>query len=140
MFPFPCKGRKVPKEDIDRLASNHEEADTRICTHVKNIDGNAKNIIIRASDTDIAVILLHHCWKFAATVWMDVDTSSKNDRRYVNVTAISSSTGPTLCGALPGFHAFTGSDYTSAVVKERFAHVQFLRKINWHRRHLPIWP
>ena len=34
--------------------------------------------------------------------------------RFLNLTEISRCLGPSLCKALPGFHAFTGSDYTSA--------------------------
>ena len=47
---------------IDVLGCKHAEADTRIYLHTKAIYdvGNANNIIIRASDTDIAVIMLHH--------------------------------------------------------------------------------
>ena len=42
--------------------------------------GNANNIIIRASDTDIAVIMLHHAWTFSATLWMDtVQPMAKTD-------------------------------------------------------------
>ena len=50
----------VRHETIDVLGCNHAEADTRICLHARVIDdvGNANNIIIRASDTDIAVIMI----------------------------------------------------------------------------------
>ena len=52
----------VRHEIIDVLGCNHAETDTRICLHSKAIDdvGNANNRIIRASDTYIAVIMLHH--------------------------------------------------------------------------------
>jgi len=120
-FRFYVNNGTVIKEKVTELASNHEEADTRICTHVKAIDRmniGSQNIVIRASDTDIAVIMIYHCRRFAANVWMDVGTSSRNDRRYVNITAISSALGEHLSDALPGFHAFTGSDYTSAFVRK----------------------
>ena len=66
------------KEDIQRLRSNHNEADTRVCLHMKDVDSNIDSIVIRASDTDIAIILLYHCLKFTANIWMDVGVSSKN--------------------------------------------------------------
>ena len=68
----------VRHETIDVLGCNHAEADTRICLHAKAIDdvGNANNIIVRTSDTNIAVIMLHQAWKFPATLWMDTDTSN----------------------------------------------------------------
>ena len=38
--------------------------------------GNDNNVIIRASDTDFAVIMLHHAWIFSATLWMDTGTTN----------------------------------------------------------------
>ena len=49
---------------------------------------------------------------------MDVGTASRNDRRYINLSAISEALGQLVCDALPGFHAFTGCDYTSAFVRK----------------------
>ncbi len=119
-FHFFVRDGKVIRENVERLITNHEEADTLICAHLKDIDTciNAENISIRASDTDIAIILLYHIWKFIANIWMDVGTSSKNDRRYVNITAIGNAIGLKLCEALPGFHAFSGCDYMSAFVRK----------------------
>ena len=75
----------VRHETIDVLGCNHAEADTRICLHARGIDdvGNANNIIIRASDVDIAVIMIHHAWKLSATLWIDTGTSNGKNRRYV---------------------------------------------------------
>ena len=97
----------VRHETIDILGCNQAEADTRICLHAKAIDdvGNTNNMIIRASDTDIAVIMLHHAWKFSATLWMDTDTSNGKNRRYVNLSASAMSIGSKLCQALPAYHA-----------------------------------
>ena len=68
----------VRHDTIDVLGCNHAEADTRICLHTKVIDdaGNDNNVIIRASDTDFAVIMLHHAWIFSATLWMDTGTTN----------------------------------------------------------------
>ena len=89
------------------------------CLHTKAIDdvGNANNTIIRASDTDIAVIMLHHAWKFSATLWMDTGTSNGKNRRYVNLSAIAMSIGSKMCKALPAYYAFTGTDCTSAIIR-----------------------
>lgn len=73
---------------------------------------------MRAHDTDIAVILIYHCEKIEKTVWMDVGTASKNNRRFINITEIQRSLGPGVCRSLSAFHAFTGPDYTSAFVKK----------------------
>lgn len=104
---------------MDGLRNNHhEEADTKICLHSLSADRENYSIVVRASNTDIEVILLYHCSKFRSTLWMDIATISKNNRRYVSLTAIWKELGPDLCAALPAFHAFTGSDYTSAFVRK----------------------
>ena len=57
--------------------------------HVNHINSTkVQNIIIRASDTDIAVILIYHRRKFDANILMDIGTCFRNDRRYVKITAI----------------------------------------------------
>ena len=117
-YHFHAADDVVHRDPVDGLKSNHEEADTKICIHAKAADQIADNIIVRASDTDIAVILLHHCHTFNARVWIDAGTAAKNNRRFIDISAISVSLGPELCAALPGFHAFTGSDYTSAFVRK----------------------
>ena len=68
------------------------------CLHTKAIDdvGNANNTIIRASDTDIAVIMLHHAWKFSATLWMDTGTSNGKNRRWVSVRRCAWPCRPTM--------------------------------------------
>ena len=107
-------------ESDNGLTNNHEEADTKIVLHAKALDDDRKQgaIVIRASDTDIEVILLYHCNKFKSPLWMDVGMSSKNNRRYISITNIYESLGPQICAALPGFHAFTGCDYTSSFVRK----------------------
>ncbi len=107
-------------ESDDDYINNHEEADTKAVLHAKAVDDDGKQgaIVVRASDTDIAVVLLYHCSKFKSQLWMDVGTSSKNNRRYISITKIYESLGPELCAALPGFHAFTGCDYISSFVRK----------------------
>ena len=85
----------VRHDTIDVLGCNHAEAETRICLHARGIDyvGNANNIIIRASDIDIAVIMIQQAWKFSATLWMNTGTSNDINRRYVNLSAIAISIG-----------------------------------------------
>ena len=110
----------VQKELIQDLFCNHPEADTRLCFHltVADLDCQDGDIVVRASDTDILVILLHHVHRFTCTIWMEVGTSGKDNRRYVNVTNVAAQIGPDVCAALPGLHAFTGCDYTSAFARK----------------------
>lgn len=121
--PGECYRFKVQEGVIERTAvqsliNDHEESDTKICLHSLFCDNASSEIVVRASDTDIAVILLYHCNKFKGKLWMDVGTAAKNSRRYLSLTAIHSELGSELCAALPAFHAFTGSDYTSSFVKK----------------------
>jgi len=118
-FRFYVLDGRVIKEEMEALKTNLEEADTLICTHGSHIDNDkATNIAVRASDTDVAIILLNHCERFRAHIWMDTGTSAKNNRRFIDVTSISKALGTPLCQALPAFHAFSGSDYTSAFYKK----------------------
>ena len=45
---------------------------------------------------------------------MDVELSGINSRRYINISQLVSGINLTLIDSLPGFHAFAGSDVTSA--------------------------
>ncbi len=80
--------------------------------------GNANNITIGASDTDIAVVMIHHAWKFSATLWMDTGIYNGKNRRYVNISAIGMSIGPNMRQALSAYHTFTGTDYKSAFIRK----------------------
>ena len=106
---------------IIRLDCNHPEADTRICLHAIDADISLQqpgDIVVRASDTDVAVILLHHCHSMKASVWMDVGSKGQSNRRYINISAIANKIGSKVCEALPGFHAYTGCDYTSSLIRK----------------------
>lgn len=101
------------------LQGDHEEADTLIAFHVAKI--TASHIIIRASDTDVLVILIGALGQqrpeVRSMVRIIMDCGKGNDRRYINISNITeileeSKTG--LSRALPGYHAFTGCDFTSA--------------------------
>jgi len=80
--------------------------------------GEIGNIIVRASETDIATILLYHSPPFTATLLMDTGTNARNTRRYINFTAVGEVMGALMCKSLPAFHAFTGCNYTSAFVRK----------------------
>lgn len=108
----------MQRNTADGLKNSHEKADTKICLHSLSADRENGHMVVRASDTDIAVILLYHCNRFQSTLWMDIGTVSKNNRRYVSLTAVWKELGPDLCAALPAFHAFKGSDYASAFVRK----------------------
>lgn len=119
-YCFEVLDGTLQREEVPSLSNNHEEADTKICLHAKAADQAKLNgdIVIRASDTDIAVIMLYHCGHIDSPLWIDTGTSAKKNRRYISLTAIYQAVGPQICAALPGFHAFSGCDYTSSFVRK----------------------
>ena len=41
-----------------------------------------------------------------------------NTRRYIDITSLAQQLGQQLCAALPGYHAFTGNDYTASFFRK----------------------
>ena len=109
---------KMYTEKIEELCSDHDEADTKICLHAVyealNSSNLCGNIVIHLSDTDVAIIMLYHISKFDGSIFMKTGCVTKNSIRYINLTAVAASIGSNMCRALPGLHAITGCDYTSA--------------------------
>lgn len=99
----------------------HAEADTLVALHASQIDGD---IIVRASDTDIIIILLSmislHQDQEADIKYQRIvmDCGAGNSRRYIDVSSIHRAMeekNPGICSALPAVHAITGCDYTAAM-------------------------
>lgn len=113
---YMVQDNEVCRIAVPELVCHHREADTRLVWHAKHISEELpnSNIVIRCNDTDILINFLPHVRSFSAHVWLDVGLSNKNTRRYIDVTALAEKLGPDLCSALPGFHHFTGADYTAA--------------------------
>ncbi len=65
-------------------------------------------------DTDVAVLACTFSHSINAKMLFCVDT--KQRKRYLDITAIGQSFGKDVCKALPGMHALTGCDSTSAFV------------------------
>ncbi|XP_050295784.1 uncharacterized protein LOC126735741 [Anthonomus grandis grandis] len=97
-----------------------EEADGRIVLHLQNAIENAglHNIIVRSSDTDVLVLLVSFFLKLSQKglkhLWLQYGVGSK--QRYISVHQISQTLGDDKSEALRGFHAFSGSDFTSFFV------------------------
>ncbi|KAI9549414.1 hypothetical protein GHT06_005072 [Daphnia sinensis] len=82
--------------------------------HVASIPCPA-TVVIRTSDTDVLVIALGNSSKFPdCQLYLEVGHKRNNTLRFIDITSLSMKLGSTLCKALSGFHAFTGSDYTPA--------------------------
>ena len=76
--------------------------------------GMVGEVVLRTNDSDVAIILLGSNQNFDPNlvVWMEMGLYTKNTLRYINITKLYEKLGGTLCKALPGFHALTGSDST----------------------------
>jgi len=110
---------QLKQDSADRTVTNHEEADAMVCFHATSVsdEGETENTVVRASDTDIAVILICQSPTVTSTLWMDNGSSTKNTRRYINLTAIGAKLGSDVRKSLLAFHTFTGCD-TSAFVRK----------------------
>ena len=106
------------------LQGSHEEADTLLAFHASSVAGNA---MIRASDTDVLVILLgmigRHMTSQRPTAYRRIimDCGSGNSRRHIDVSSIANALEAKqkgLASAIPGLHAFTGSDFTTAFYRK----------------------
>ena len=102
---------EVISSGVDELSCSHNEADTRILSYARYAAENTSDphIVVRASDTDIFILLFHFTPQLDAQIRMDTGSSSLNTRRNSDISSIA-----IVCAALPGFHAFTGSDYTAS--------------------------
>lgn len=49
---------------------------------------------------------------------MDIGKSSNNTRRHIDVTGLATAIGKEIYSALPGFHAFSGCDYTASFMRK----------------------
>ena len=105
----------VKSSGVDQLCTSKEEAGTRILLHASHAasEGHAC-IIIKSPDTDVAVLACAYSHQINAILLSC--TGTRQRQRYLDATAIGQKLGNIECEALPGMHAFTGSDRTSAFV------------------------
>ena len=66
----------VQHNDAPEYVCSHVETDTRLVYYLSVTP--EQNIVVRATDTDIMVILLYHARQFKATVWTELGLSSDN--------------------------------------------------------------
>jgi len=111
-------GITVTACSVPALYSNQEKADTRIilhCLHAAATMPTDTGIIVRSPDTDVLVLLLAYSCEVRHQLFFDTGTG--NNRRLIDVHRIGNSIGTEMAKALSAFHAFTGSDCTSAFVR-----------------------
>ena len=115
----PDENQHINASHPSHLQGDHEEADTLIAFHVANISD--RNVVVRASDTDVSVILIgalgNQRREVRATTNIMMDWGTGNSRRFINlsdITDVLEDMAPGLPRAMLGYHAFTGCDFTSA--------------------------
>lgn len=99
--------------EVDQLFSTHEEADTRVLLHAQYAaKKGCQAVVIVADDTDILVLAISHSAQIDGKLYLLRGNS--DTRRLLDISQLGKTLGPNVCRALPGLHAFTGTDYTSA--------------------------
>lgn len=108
------EGKMVRKIEQDYFCT-HEEADSRMIFHLKQLN-TPVNVVIRTVDTDVLIIALGcmHLLDPGKKVWLEAGLYTKNSLRYISINQLFQHCGESLCRALPGYHAFTGCDYTAS--------------------------
>ena len=131
-------GKNVVTEEVEKLCSSHEEADTRMILHCNDVAANSPEssvILVRSPDTDVFILLLRFVRHINQTVLFDTGTGDK--RRLVNVQAVAKDLGDEINLALVALHAFTGCDTTSAFVRR--GKVKPLTLLKKHPEFLPAF-
>ena len=116
-YSYQVCENSVSKTEETKYECYHEEADTRIIFHASKAEPGSR-ILIKASDTDVLIILLGNMHKLMESqFWLASSTAKKTNNQSVdciNCTDLALKLGIKLCQSLPAFHAFTGCDYTAA--------------------------
>ena len=117
---YEVKEDKTERDHIPQLDCHHDEADTRLLWHMKNMTETHPNgkLAVRSSDTDVFVLLMTHANNIPAHLWLDTGLAASNTRRYIDISRLAANMGPELCTAIAGLHAFTGCDYTASFLRK----------------------
>lgn len=136
---YASAGETVTCEPVPELDSTQEEADTRLLLHAKHAaDAGNTNIVISSVDTDVEVLACFCQAHINGNLFLHTGTIARS--RFVDINAVARKVGLSVCKALPGLHAFTGSDTTSAfsgkgkkkafdLVVSELAHCEAMQKI-----------
>ena len=113
-------GLSTDMRPIFELFSSQEEADTRIMLHLKyaNDTSRAESVIVRSTDTDVFLLLVHFLPQFTNLRDVKFDTGVGDRRRWIDVNFLYQSMSADFISSLLGFHAFTGCESTSSFVRK----------------------
>lgn len=115
-YSYQAQDNCIRKCEEADYTCHHEEADTRIIFHAYKVTPGSR-ILIKASDTDILIILLGNMHKLSKSTIFLATSATKKQSNYldcINCIDLALKLGPKICKSLPAYHAFTGSDYTVA--------------------------
>lgn len=113
-------GVTTDTRSVPELQSSQEEADTRMMLHAKFVNDRSKpeKLIIRSTDTDVFLLLLHFANVFEQCKNIFFDTGVGDKRRLIDINTLKLHLEPDVLKALLAFHAFTGCDSTSSFVRQ----------------------
>ena len=98
---------------------NQEEADTRIILHtIHALNCGFSSILIKTSDSDVIVILIHHIQHFdtiSPGCNITVNCGIGKTQRVINIRELACALGIQRSVALPLFVTLTGCDSMSAM-------------------------
>ena len=104
--------------NIEGLASNQEEADTKVVLHCKSALASSlnKSIILRSpsGDTDITIIVIEKFIEESANCFLDYGSGQNQMGLWLNSVDLDKQ----LKECLIGFHAFTGNDFVSSFFRK----------------------
>ena len=93
MKSVPCEdGLSTDVRPIFELFSSQEEADTRIMLHLKYVNdtSRAERVIVRSTDTDVFLLLLHFLPQFTNLRDVKFDTGVGDRRRWIDMNFLNS--------------------------------------------------
>ncbi len=108
-------GETIHSEEIRTLKCLAEEADTRLLLHAKQAadSGYYSCIVLKSPDTDVFVLALYFQREMDIPIIFHRKGSQKK-WKFVDISGICAKLDDHIIRALPGFHAFSGCDSTSA--------------------------
>lgn len=129
-------GTCIFSEPVPQLHCTHVKCDTRILVHATHIaqEGHL-DVVIRATDTDIDVLAI--AFQSEITSRLLIHKCGSVRSHFIDIRAIRDSLGDEVCNALPGLHAITGCDSTSAFVgKGKKKAFDIISSVSAHRNEM----
>ena len=96
---------------------DHEEADTRICVHIKDaLEKGCRKVYVRTVDTDVIVVIAGIFFELLADypgldLWVGFGMGKYF--QLIHANSLCQNIGELKCKGLPFFHSFTGCDTNS---------------------------